>query len=444
MNRLDRDMLKIMPDGTEKHINPFTGTEVWYIPGRRNRPLASQQVEKQEKIVKSHPEVYCDFCSGRYFNTTPEKSRVVLVNGKYEYHDQLTPEAIFSKPAEFRRISNLFEIVTVNYWKKNFNYKLSEKNKRRKEQYLSSEMGRNHVISIINMKLKFSGYTDEQIKSVSIDEKLAMSDAFFGGAHELIIPRRHYTDSAEYSMDLSSSGCLSPAEHAEYFRFTIRSVRDIYENNRYVRYVSVFQNWLREAGASFDHLHTQLVGLDEWGVSVERELEQASRNPNMYNEFGANFAAYNNFVICENDYAIAFADIGHRNPTVAIYSKSEHCRPSEHTDEELRGFSDIVHGIHAAMGANISCNEEWYYMPVDSVIPMPWHVLIKWRISIPAGFEGGTKIYVNPMAVSEVRDYLVPRLFDLRYQNRIAAFAIAEECPVKPNSLKYYLYKRSS
>ncbi|MBN2410104.1 DUF4921 family protein [candidate division KSB1 bacterium] len=438
MNRLDRDMLKIMPDGTEKHINPFTGTEVWFIPGRKNRPVTSKQVNNPVNIEKRTPEDYCNFCPGQYFNTTPEKSRLVNHNGKFEILDQITAEEIFNNYAEFRRISNLFEIVTVDYWKKNFSYRLSEKNKKRKEKYLASELGRNHVISVINMKLKYSGLTEDEIKAVSVDEKLAMSDAFFGGAHELVIPKRHYTDTAVNDSDLASSGTLTPEEHFLYFHFNIQAMKDIYENNRYVRYVSIFQNWLREAGASFNHLHKQLVGLDEWGVSVERELDLASRNPNIYNEYAANFAAYNNFVICENDYAVAFADIGHRNPTVAIYSKSVHCNPAEHTEEEVRGFSDIIHGIHAAMGSQISCNEEWYYMPVDSVIPMPWHVLIKWRISIQAGFEGGTKIYVNPMAVSEVRDYLVPRLFDLRYQGKIATFQIAEECPVKPNSLKYY------
>ena len=441
MNRLDRDMLKIMPDGTEKHINPFTGTEVWFIPGRKNRPVTSKQADNPKKIEKRIPEDYCNFCPGHYFNTTPEKSRLVNKKGNFEILDQVALEEIFNSDAEIRRISNLFEIVTVDYWEKNFSYRLSDKNKKRKEKYLACELGRNHVISVINTKLKHSGYTDDEIKAVSVDEKLAMSDAFFGGAHELIIPKRHFTEAAVNDMDLASSGTLTPEEHFLYFNFTIQSIKDIYENNRYIRYVSIFQNWLREAGASFDHLHKQLVGLDEWGVSVERELDLASRNPNMYNEYAANFAAYNNFVICENDYAIAFADIGHRNPTVAVYSKSVHCNPIEHTSEEIRGFSDIVHAIHAAMGSQISCNEEWYYMPVDSVIPMPWHVLIKWRISIQAGFEGGTKIYVNPMSVSDVRDYLVPRLFDLRYQGKIATFQIAEECPVKPNSLKYYKNK---
>ena len=217
-------------------------------------------------------------------------------------------------------------------------------------------------------------------------------------------------------------------------------MEDIYQNNRYIRYVTVYQNWLKQAGASFDHAHKQLVALDEWGVSLEQEMDLAYKNPNIYNEAAANFAGFNNHVICENDHALAFVDGGHRHPTIAIFSKSNHCQPGEHTKEELRGMSDIVHAVHSATGSTISNNEEWYYMPRDSVVPIPWHVMIKWRINIAAGFEGGTKIYVNPMTLTELRDQLVPRLYDLRTQGKIAWMQIAEECPVKPNSLQYYTH----
>ena len=81
-----------------------------------------------------------------------------------------------------------------------------------------------------------------------------------------------------------------------------------------------------------------------------------------------------------------------------VFSKSYFSRPYEHSDEEIQGMSDLVHACHAASGAEISCNEEWYYTPVDAVYQMPWHVLIKWRVNTAAGFEGGTSIYINPIA----------------------------------------------
>ncbi len=102
-------------------------------------------------------------------------------------------------------------------------------------------------------------------------------------------------------------------------------------------------------------------------------------------------------------------------------------------------MSTLVRAIHAAVGALISCNEEWYYTPFDAVYKMPWHVLIKLRINIPAGFEGGTSIFINPMTPIELRDRLVPRLYRLRDEGKIPWIRIAEECRVDPNPLKYYL-----
>jgi hypothetical protein len=68
---------------------------------------------------------------------------------------------------------------------------------------------------------------------------------------------------------------------------------------------------------------------------------------------------------------------------------------------------------------------------------MPWRVLIKWRTTTPAGFEGGTKIYVNTIDPESLRDKVVPRLFELKNQGRIAPMKIAFECDCIPNCLKY-------
>jgi len=431
-------MFYIMPDGTIKQINPFTRTEVWTVPGRGNKPLTNEIPKNAQRIDRHDPEDYCNFCAANYFNTPPEKARLVRTDKGYQVYEQLPASEYRETKAVFRRVPNLFEIVTMDYWRLNHSYELSPHNREWKKEYLATEEGFNHVRNVLSLKLRLSGYSEDRLKALTREDIYNMSDPFFGGGHELVVAGPHYTDDAEYDVQLCSSGELTPAEHAEYFKFTIRAMSDIYANNRYVRYVSVFQNWLAPAGASFDHLHKQLVALDEWGVSVEEEIDLVRDNPNIYNEQVVNFAAYSNFTFAENDHAIALADIGHRYPTVAIYSKSANARPSEHTAKELRGFSDLVHAVHAAMGPQIACNEEWYYTPRDAVAKMPWHILIKWRTNNPAGFEGGTKIYINPISPIALRDKLVPRLYELRDAKKIASFRLAEECQLVPNCLKYY------
>ncbi len=425
-----------MADGTVKQINPFTGTEVWTVPGRGSRPLGddSKHGVPLDPVKEDH---HCAFCSGRMLETPPEKARLVKSPDGWESISNLPATALTASVAEFRRIPNLFEIVTHDYWQKNFGYAMSTALQLRQQDYLSTETGRRHVLSVVEARLGLSGVDAAAIHAMAEEEKLKLSDAFFGGGHELIIPRRHYVDGAVHDNQLASSGTMTPEEHYQYFRFTIEAMRDLYLINRYVRYVVVFQNWLKPAGASFDHLHKQLVAIDTRGASNDVEIRQARANPNIYNEAAVNYAGYRNLVFAENDHAIAFAGFGHRFPTLEIYSKGERCEPWNHSEAELHGVSDLVHACHAAMGPGIPCNEEWHYKPPDADVPMPWRVQIKWRVSNPAGFEGGTMIYVNTIDPESLRDKIVPRLFQLKNEGRIAPMKIAFECACVPNCLKY-------
>jgi galactose-1-phosphate uridylyltransferase len=425
-----------MQDGTIKQINPFTGTEVWTVPGRASKPITNDVPESAKKLDPDRKkEDYCNFCEAKYLNTPPEKDRLVKIGEKFLPFANLKPIMLEATKPAFRRIPNLFEIVTMEYWKKNFDLKLSEEVIKAKDDYLSDKKGYEHVMNVVNMKLKLLGLDPAKVDE---SKKLDYADAFFAGGHELIVAQRHFIKGAQYDTQLCSSGELNPAEHKEYLKFTIRGMLNIYANNKYVRYVSIFQNWLKPAGASFDHLHKQLVAIDEWGVSIEREMALLRRNPNIYNEMGANLAAYFNLVLAENDHAIAFADIGHRYPTICIFSKSTEIYPYDLKEKELSGFSDILHAIHAALTSQIATNEEWYYTPKDSIDIMPWHILIKLRINTPAGFEGGTKIYINPTSPYDLRDRLITRLQELRKDKKIAKMTIGAECEAKPNPLRYY------
>lgn len=429
----------VMPDGTIKQVNPFTGTEVWTVPGRGIKPMSNGSDESASPLEKHSPEDYCSFCPPRILETAPEKSRLIIENGTYRRLDKISPSDYANTHAVLRRVGNLFEIVSLDYWRKNFGYKISSTNIKWKDDYVKNEIGLQHIIDTISYKLELQGKSEAEIEKLPSEYFLSAADAFFGGGHELIIADRHYNENAQYDDDLFSSGDMSLEYHHQYFAFTIDAMRDILQNNRYVRYISVFQNWLRAAGASFDHLHKQLVALDAWGESIDRQIAMIRKDKNVFNSYGPNFAGHHNLIFAENDFGVAFVGIGHRFPTLEVYSKSINSRPFEHTPEEIRGMSDLVHACHAALGNKTSCNEEWYYAPIDSIFLMPWHINIKLRINISAGFEGGTSIFINPIKPEDLRDRLVPRLYDLRANHRIDhSLRIAEECSVQPNPLQYY------
>ena len=428
-----RNALSTMADGTIKQVSPFSGTQVWTVPGRGNRPL-SRKVKDPEALAPNAFTHSCNFCEANQLKTPPEKARMVRAGEGWEILRNLHPGQLQETQAEFRRVPNLFEIVSYDYWAQNYGYEMTEEQREHMDAYLADPAGRDHVYEIARTRLRASGAGEAS----SEDELLAVVPAYFGGGHDVIIARRHFVDGAEDDSQLASSGTLTPEEHFAFITFTIDALRELLAANRYAPYVVVFQNWLSPAGASFDHLHKQLVTIDERGVQSEMEIEKLRRNINLYNEWGVNYASQHNLVIAENDYAVLVAGIGHRYPTASIYSKSPTCEPWKQTPEEVRGFSDLLHAMHAATGPEVACNEEWHYRPVDLDLPMPWRVNVKWRISTLAGFEGGTKIYVNTLSPFDVRDRIVTNLFTLREEGRIAeSIRIAHECAPARNVLLY-------
>lgn len=101
-------------------------------------------------------------------------------------------------------------------------------------------------------------------------------------------------------------------------------------------------------------------------------------------------------------------------------------------------MSDLIHAVHASVGPDVACNEEWHHRPPAVDLPQPWRVMVKLRVSTLAGFEGGTKIYINTISPWELRDRVVNALFRCREEGRIAAgISIATECRVERNSLRY-------
>ncbi len=425
-----------MKDGTVKQLNPFSGTEVWTVTGRGNRPLGVK-TERWFPLRHLDDGRHCAFCHSRYLETPPEKSRVIRDAGSWHIVPGLPAEQLFESVAEFRRIPNLFEILSFDYWRDNYGYELPKEIAERRRAYLASPAGRTHVLEVAKAKLRASGRTQEQVEAFDEDEIIAYASGFFGSGHDVIVARRHFVDGAENSSQLASSGTLTPEEHYYYTQFTVESMRNLYDANRYAPYVAVFQNWLKPAGASFDHLHKQLVAIDERGVQNELAIQRARSNQNIFNEAAVNYAARHNLLLAENDHAVAFAGFGHRYPSIEVYSKSERTLPWEHSIAEVGGVSDLVHAMHAATGADVPCNEEWHHQPIDADVPMPWRILIKWRVSTVAGFEGGTKIYINTIDPAGIRQRIIPRLYELRDQGRIGGMRIGPECSGRPNRLRY-------
>nr|WP_241740121.1 MULTISPECIES: DUF4921 family protein [Microbacterium] len=415
-----------MPDGTVKQIGPLTGTRVWTVPGRANRPLSVPRTEPRRLARGEHSRL-CAFCSDRYLETTPEKTR--LVGPDFAEHRRVPASELFDTVAEFRRFANLFEIVSAEYWRENHGFRQPSAVFEWAQQYLADPAGRDHIEHLADVRAAASGIRPS-VEEAALD--------LLGGSHDVIVARRHVIDGAKTDDQLVSSGVLTHAEHAAYFAFTVRSLAEIQAAQPNAAYVAVFQNWLRPAGASFEHLHKQLVAIDDHGPQVDRELNMLASDRHIYQRREVDLAVCERLLVAANDGAVAFAGIGHRYPAFVVCSTSDAHLPQDHSEAGIRAVADLVHALHAATGVHVPTNEEWHYRPPGAPWPMPWRVVLKWRISNPAGFEGGTKVYVNTIDPWELRRRAVGSLVELRAQGRLApGIRIGDECVAGDARLRY-------
>lgn len=427
-----------LPDGTIKQVNPFTGTKVWTVPGRGARPLAKPVTDARD-LTPGDRTASCSFCSDNHLSTPPEKARLVRrPGGPVRDHDMLRhvpARDLDATEAQFRRIPNLFEILSWPYWQRNWGMTLPRASRQWQEEYLSDPAGEAHVRAVLDSKFAAMG-EERRGQDLDADELRQMSAAFFAGGHDVIVARRHYRDGATTTAGLAGSASLDVTEHRAFMALTVDSIAQLYRDNPNARYVVAFQNWLKPAGASFDHLHKQLVAIDEVGASNESVLPKAVLDPQIFERWGPRFAASHGLVLACNEGAVMTAGFGHRYPSIEVWSTSATDQPWRMEDAEVDAVSDLLHAAHVAVGDDVPANEEWHCRPIGVGVAVPWRVTLKLRVSTLAGFEGGTKIYVNTISPAALTARLLPALFEAREAGTIAPMDLGEECHLGRRVLK--------
>jgi len=415
--------LQRLADGTVKQVSPLTGTTVWTVPGRGNRPLPGAPAERH-LVDPARADRLCAFCAGRYRDTPPEKSRLVL-DPDPRVIEHVPASELDATVAEVRRIPNLFEILSVDYWRANHGFVVPLEVRERAEAYLADPAGAEHVRGVLRARALAAG-RDPDLASPTPEDRQAAID-LFAGSHDVVVARRHLVDGATFDDELAGSGTLTPDEHHRFVAMTVDAIRDLYETRPAALYVAVFQNWLRPAGASFDHLHKQVVAIDEHGPQVENERLRLRDEPDLYQTQVIDVAVEHGLVVAANEHAVAIAGVGHRYPAFEVYSTALEQLPWEHDEAQVRGVSDLLHALHRVGGVHTPSNEEWHHRPPDLAEPMPWRVVLKWRVSTLAGFEGDTKVYVNTIDPYTLRDRAVAALLEMRAAGLVADMRIGDE-----------------
>ncbi|MGL4563247.1 MAG: DUF4921 family protein [Brevinema sp.] len=415
--------------GMESFYHPFFDLKSLYSPDRKKNIFFSfQPINATINPKAQYSEDFCAFCMGRIKESTPEKIRISQIKDNTLKTDRLCRLEVY--PEEnvlFRRQGNLFEILPFNYWYTLYNIDSTEHELDQIKKDLSDPILKSYLLGLLATKNKKMG-KDPDLSSddLMINELKPM----YSGYHELITSGSHFCQKHADGR-VHSTSSMDHKDHRISYHMICDTLVDMLERNKYIQYITVFQNWMHPAGASFDHWHKQILALDFWGDPLERECGYFTSNPNIYEEFAIGTAIKYDLFIAENNHAVAYVEVGSKTGTITICSKSSHLRPFEHTKEEIDSMSDLSHAIISCIGDLTPYNEEWYYTPFNNNnFVTPWRVMINLRSDVSAGFENITQKLICSISPRDLAQQIRNQL-----QEKITQGLISKNITIHPKNV---------
>jgi len=216
------------------------------------------------------------------------------------------------------------------------------------------------------------------------------------GAHEVIIetPRHHC------NMDSITQEGLSHVARAYRDR-----VRDLAKDPR-LKYILIFKNKGREAGATLEHTHSQLIALPIVPKRVNEELSGAKeyygfKERCVFCDIIRQELSEGVRVVDENQGFVLVSPYAPKSPFETwILPKMHQPNFETITEKQIPYLAKMLHSATARLAALLG-DPPYNYMlhttPLHSEIPYyHWHIEIMPKLTHVAGFEWGSGFYINP------------------------------------------------
>ena len=223
------------------------------------------------------------------------------------------------------------------------------------------------------------------------------------GGHEVIVDSPKHTDTLA-NMPHSQLIALIKT-YVQRYRF--------WRNDKRMAYTLVFKNYGSAAGASLSHPHSQLVAIPIIPPRVSEELDEAKEFYSRENEclycrmIATELKGEPSRMIYENETMVAFAPYASRFPFELRVMPRRHMSAFEEMkDVEI---DDLATALSAATKSMVRVLSRPPYNMMIHVAPIRtpgllyyhWHIEIIPRLTMPAGFEWGSGVYINTMAPEE-------------------------------------------
>jgi len=237
---------------------------------------------------------------------------------------------------------------------------------------------------------------------------IGMYDMMNGiGAHEIIIESPHHFDSLENL----------PIKYVEDVLWAFRDrCLDLRKDVRF-RYIIIFKNNGKEAGASLSHPHSQLIATPILPKLAKEELEGSRRYYEykercVYCDMVAQELGDKKRLILENECFVAFVPFASIVPFETWILPKQH--GSDYADikrSEIYYLADALQRTLKMLNKvvpNVPYNFYIHSAPLNN-LHLPhyhWHIEIVPRLTHTAGFEWGTGLYINPMPPERAAEFL--------------------------------------
>ncbi len=184
-------------------------------------------------------------------------------------------------------------------------------------------------------------------------------------------------------------------------------IRDLERDSRF-RYVMVFKNQGRAAGASLEHSHSQLVALPILPRMIVSELDGAQsyykyKERCIFCDIIRQETEQNIRVVCQNEFFITVTPFAPRTPFEMWVIPKHHTsgfstENNNRLDALADCFSESLRRLDACI-PDVPYNFVLHTEPLRSpaLKYYHYHFEIVPKLSSIAGFEWGTGFYINPM-----------------------------------------------
>ncbi|HHF97968.1 MAG TPA: galactose-1-phosphate uridylyltransferase [Candidatus Aerophobetes bacterium] len=219
------------------------------------------------------------------------------------------------------------------------------------------------------------------------------------GAHEVIV------ETPKHIEDILVSSDLKVAE--EVIKVYRQRMIELMKDARF-EYVLVFKNKGKEAGASLNHSHSQIIATPVVPKRVEEELEGSRKYFNdkekcVFCDMIRQEISMEERLLWEDEYFISFCPFASRFPyEMTILPKRHTCDFREINQKEIKSFARMLKNCIKNLNRIVP------HLPYNYLIHTcpssrqnlsyyHWHLEIIPRLTVIAGFEWGAGFYINYM-----------------------------------------------